>query len=268
MCAPQKSLRNIEWNSTRLGESAKRDCPDGSSGEASWFCSQISLRFEPSNGMADFSNCKTNWLTRLIDEQFESSSLNLNDISSTLRDLSLLVKTKSLFSNDLNRISLFIGQIRAQISMIMMNPNYLNQQKQQQQQQVSLAQFEEQTFNRIVEIISSLYDSNQRLAWLELPSDDIRDLIDGRLLAQLRESALQLLSSSSLPLLIDNNNNNYNYNLITNRKNWKVANFNLALTVIDANTRFEHLDLGHLRIQAPLLAELTSIGKFTIMNPL
>lgn len=200
-CPPMDSERGSRWNYTRANQVARLNCPEGSSGRASWFCDPETLRFSPL-WSPDFSQCKLRWLERLLGDmekilQRSSSSLDSADtllkqsndlVRLIVNDLVLLTRTRELFSEDLKRIDQMLGQIIAQFRASQRLPLV---------DSTAFAALKEELFVKLVSIVSSLFESLQRKAWLELQPQDLRQKIELRLISYLRDSGMLLGSSSS-----------------------------------------------------------------------
>jgi hypothetical protein len=218
-CSPQISSRNLFWNFTRSGQLARQPCPEGSGDRwVSWLCDPERLRFVPALS-PDFTQCQSTWLARLNQQLYQmlevptsrqqlSPSARQQDeqmIKSILGELSLLTKTKELFSGDLRRIDDMINQMIAQLksasNLAAANPAAapINSYPGQTQ----LVSIYSEMFAQLASICSSLFDSFQRNAWLELPSAEARRHLEARLLNHLKEAGLMFAQSLTPDQLVD-----------------------------------------------------------------
>lgn len=240
-CGPQNS-RNLYWNFTRAGQSARQSCPDGSIGRASWLCDAERLRFRPA-WSADFSQCKSIWLQRLanqLDSLLESASnkqqsnngelirqQNEQTLRMVLNDLALMARTKDLFSEDLKRIDIMIGQIIAQLRSLSVSisapSNSWRTSATQQPANNPFGTLYEELFSKLVSIVSSLFDKSQRFAWLEVQPAELRRRLERRFLNHLKESGAMLAGSLSA-----------SQQLGEPAQTWRQANVFANITVINS----------------------------------
>jgi len=232
-CAAQLSVRNLFWNSTRVGQLARQNCPDGSIGRVSWLCDGELGRFVPIQS-PDFSQCRSIWLARLVQqlEQFLESApsfvpnasrvasneqLRLHNeraLKSLLNELMLMTSTKQLFAEDLRRLEVMLGQMLSHMRSlaVLLSPNTapntndhsLGQQNNDQSWPQtnsfqsgsdSLGPLYEEFVLRLAAILSNLFDWTQRSAWLELGDEQAARLLEARLLGHLRDAG-QLWANS------------------------------------------------------------------------
>lgn len=209
VCAPQLSSRNLAWNATRLGLVARQSCPEGAVGRASWLCDVERQRFVPLHS-PDFSQCQSIWLNRLagqLDQMLELPANNKQQselirqqnqqvLRAVLADLALMARTKELYAEDLKRMDIMMSQILAQLksmSMAFGSPSSLAADAGNNNNQ--LESLYEHLFGKLGLILSSLFEPQQRSAWLELPTNDQRRRLELRLMNHLKEAGLLLLHS-------------------------------------------------------------------------
>lgn len=268
-CAPQSSSRNLYWNYTRAGSTARQACPEGSSGKTSWFCDPEKLKFSPL-WSPDFTQCKSTWLARLANQldhmlempskqQLSTEALkqqNEQILRVVLNDLALMARTKELFSEDLKRIDIMISQIITQIhSLSAVYGSASLSSWRSQSSSSSSASFNvgettsrsgsssnigpnsfnvlyEDLFNKLVNIVSSLFDVSQRSAWLDIQPNEYRRKLEQRFLNHLKDSGILLANSA---------------NQLGPIMEFRQANVFAAITVINngltaTNTRFSPLN--------------------------
>lgn len=205
-CQPQASARNMHWNFTRAGTMAKQKCPDGSIGEASWLCDANRLRFWP-QWSPDFSRCRLSWLERLsqqLDRMLESPgkqaapemtrAQNEQILKQILNDLTLMTRSKELFSEDLERIDIMLSQILAQfrsLSVVFGSfDSWRSPVLQGGARTNNFAYLFEDLFKKLVDVVSNLFDASQRSAWLEIKQASERQRLELRFLGHLKEAGL------------------------------------------------------------------------------
>lgn len=293
-CSPQSSSRNLYWNYTRAGSIARQACPEGSSGKVSWFCDLERIKFVPA-WSPDFTQCKSNWLTRLANQldrmlempsksQLSSSSELLKQqneqiLKVVLNDLSLMARTKELFSEDLKRIDIMISQIITQIrSLSALYGNNLGNSWRSSSSPVvaalgtnqnSFNALYEDLFNKLVNIVSSLFDVSQKTAWLDIQPNEVRRKLEQRFLNHLKDSGILLANSA----------NQLNPMIEFGIQPFRQANVFAAITVINnglmahQNSRFSPLNTNLMDSEGnsefSLLQQLkqqqqaTNLNKFT-----
>lgn len=292
-CSPQSSSRNLYWNYTRAGSIARQACPEGSSGKVSWFCDLERVKFVPL-WSPDFTQCKSNWLTRLANQldrmlemptksQLSSSSELLKQqneqiLKVVLNDLSLMARTKELFSEDLKRIDIMISQIITQIRSLsaFYGNNLGNSWRSSSSPVVALGTNQnsfnslyEDLFNKLVNIVSSLFDVSQKTAWLDIQPNEVRKKLEQRFLNHLKDSGILLANSA----------NQLNPMIEFGIQPFRQANVFAAITVINnglmahQNSRFSPLNTNSMdsegNLEFSLLQQLkqqqqaTNLNKFT-----
>lgn len=201
------SQRNLAWNATRAGQWARQSCPEGSSGQAAWFCDGERLRFWPAH-QADLSQCRTNWLAKIanqLDQMLEAPSKHYQSVELArqqneqllrvvLGDLALLVRSKELFSEDIKRIDIMMSQVIAQLRSYSALAGWSGQPASSSAAQSGLFA---DLFSRVAQIVSGLFESGQRGAWLELASQEQRQQLELRLLYHLRDSGALMAAASN-----------------------------------------------------------------------
>lgn len=321
-CPPQSSSRNLYWNYTRAGSAARQACPEGSSGKTSWYCDPERLRFTPL-WSPDFTQCKSTWLARLANQldhmlempskqQLSTDALkqqNEQILKVVLNDLALMARTKELFSEDLKRIDIMISQIITQIrslSALYGSANFNSWRSPPS----SAANFNigggitpsgnglnsfnimyEDLFNKLVNIVSSLFDTSQRSAWLDMQPNEYRKKLEQRFLNHLKDAGILLATSANqlsptmefrqanvfASLTVINNglsaatssrfsplNTNLMDSLVGNDFNLQQLSklSNKFTTLEDNNQQQMDNQLSEFKINASILRELVTNGKF------
>ena len=151
-CQP-KTMRNLFWNWTRIGEDAIQVCPQGSSGFARWSCGIDGLW---SSQIPNLGECQSQWLGRL--EQRLQMGGGASAVIEIAQELSASTETKSLYGGDMAVVAKILQGIAHRL---------------RQELYVIASQNEKETLaaevlQAVLKTTSNLMDPIQRFAWDDL----------------------------------------------------------------------------------------------------
>ena len=151
-CQP-KTMRNLFWNWTRIGEDAIQVCPQGSSGFARWSCGLDGVW---SSQIPNLGECQSQWLGRL--EQRLQMGGGAPAVIEIAGELSTSTETKSLYGGDLAVIAKILQGIAHRL---------------RQELYVISSQNDKETLaaevlQAVLKTTSNLMDPMQKFAWEDL----------------------------------------------------------------------------------------------------
>jgi len=174
-CQP-KTMRNLFWNWTRIGEDAIQVCPQGSSGFARWSCGPDGLW---SSQIPNLGECQSQWLGRL--EQKLQMGGGASAVIEIAGELSSSTEAKSLYGGDLAVIAKILQGIAHRL---------------RQELYVISSQNDKETLaaevlQSVLKTTSNLMDPMQKFAWEDLDTRKRSSAVNAVLVAA-EENALLL----------------------------------------------------------------------------
>ena len=174
-CQP-KTMRNLFWNWTQIGEDAIQVCPQGSSGFARWTCGIDGLW---SSQIPNLGECQSQWLGRL--EQRLQMGGGATAVIELAQELAASTETKSLYGGDLAVVAKILQGIAHRL---------------RQELYVIASQNDKETLaaevlQAVLKTTSNLMDPVQKFAWEDLEMKKRASAVTSVLVA-VEENALLL----------------------------------------------------------------------------